>query len=75
MRTPWSMPITLKRVKSLVYLVLPNTLILFTVSEPRRTMKQELQRIGYLGSTPASYQAMPMAVSMIQTSFTLGQIS
>lgn len=27
----------------------------------RKTMKQELERIGYLGSQPASYKAMPMA--------------
>lgn len=27
----------------------------------RRTMKQELERIGYLGPQPASYKAMPMA--------------
>lgn len=27
----------------------------------KRTMKQELERIGYLGSQPASYRAMPMA--------------
>ncbi|KAF1993348.1 N-carbamoyl-L-amino acid hydrolase [Amniculicola lignicola CBS 123094] len=26
-----------------------------------KTMKEELRRIGYLGSTPASYEAMPMA--------------
>lgn len=25
------------------------------------TMKSELERIGYLGTTPASYKAMPMA--------------
>jgi len=25
------------------------------------TMRSELQRIGYLGSTPASYRSMPMA--------------
>lgn len=25
------------------------------------TMKSELERIGYLGSTPASYRSMPMA--------------
>ena len=33
------------------------------VTEPKRTMKQELERIGYLGSTPTSFEAMPMAVS------------
>ena len=27
-----------------------------------RTMKQELDRIGYLGEMDASYQAMPLAV-------------
>lgn len=28
-----------------------------------RTMKQELERIGYLGEMEASYKAMPIAVS------------
>ena len=28
-----------------------------------RTMKQELERIGYLGDMDASYEAMPIAVS------------
>lgn len=30
-------------------------------SEQRQTLKQELQRIGFLGDTPASYKAFPMA--------------
>ena len=28
-----------------------------------RTMKQELERIGYLGETAASHKAMPISVS------------
>ena len=31
---------------------------------PPRTMKQELERIGYLGSTPASHTATPMAAHL-----------
>ena len=33
------------------------------VGEGGRTMKQELERIGYLGEMEASYKAMPIAVS------------
>lgn len=32
------------------------------VGADRRTMKQELERIGYLGTMEASYQAMPLGV-------------
>lgn len=34
---------------------------LVEVGGGRTTMKSELERIGYLGSTPASYEAVPMA--------------
>lgn len=30
-----------------------------------RTMKQELERIGYLGETAANYEAMPIGVSQV----------
>ena len=33
------------------------------VGSGSRTMKQELQRIGYLGKMDASYKAMPLGVS------------
>lgn len=32
------------------------------VGAGKRTMKQELERIGYLGGIEASYKAMPIAV-------------
>ena len=32
------------------------------VGGEKRTLKQELERIGYLGATEASYQNMPIAV-------------
>lgn len=32
------------------------------VGNDRRSMRQELDRIGYLGSMHASYQAMPLGV-------------
>lgn len=35
----------------------------------KRTMKQELQRIGYLGATECSFNAMPIAVSCIVHEF------
>ena len=31
----------------------------------KRTMKQELERIGYLGAIESSFSAMPIAVSII----------
>lgn len=34
---------------------------LVSVTGERMTLKSELERIGYLGKTPASYQSMPMA--------------
>ena len=33
------------------------------VGNGKRTMKQELERIGYLGATEACFSAMPIAVS------------
>lgn len=33
------------------------------VGDGKRTMKQELDRIGYLGDIDASYRAIPLAVS------------
>ncbi|KAL7622482.1 hypothetical protein AAE478_007988 [Parahypoxylon ruwenzoriense] len=46
----WAGEITLDRAHSLQ-----------EVGEGTATMKSELERIGYLGSTPASYRSMPMA--------------
>ena len=33
------------------------------VGSGEQTMRQELERIGYLGTTAASYKALPIAVS------------
>ena len=34
------------------------------VGSGSQTMKQELERIGYLGDTPCSYEAVPIAVCL-----------
>jgi hypothetical protein len=40
---------------------LENAYNLKSVIGDKETLKSELERIGYLGSTPASYKSMPMA--------------
>ena len=35
------------------------------VGGDRRTMKEELERIGYLGENEADYQAIPLGVHML----------
>ena len=42
------------------------------VGDGKRTMKQELNRIGYLGDIEASYRAMPLAVSCSFRPFEFG---
>ena len=42
------------------------------VGEGGRTMKEELESIGYLGDVAASYEASPIAVSALDTSRTSG---
>ena len=39
------------------------------VGDGKQTMKQELERIGYLGSMDSSFTAMPIAVSSIVCEF------